>query len=126
LLWLALARHGGAAQVTDPSTLFVIASVLWLIGFAAFVCSLAVGPALSLTRLEPDVTVVRASTFVAVPVAGLLVTLTGCSLAATVIARGATLVSSTVPVVGVLAVGCLASVVALISSVRGVRALRTV
>lgn len=85
--------------------------MLWLIGFAAFICSLGIGPAVSLARLQPDARVLRGSTRVTMALALTLAALTGCSLAATVLAGDATLASSAIPVAYALTVGCLASLV---------------
>jgi hypothetical protein len=125
LLWLALTSHGRAGHLTHPSALFFTATVLWLIGFAAFVCSLGVGPAVALARLEPDAPILRNPTRLTAPVALILTALTGCSLAATLLAGDATLASSAIPVACALAIGCLASLTALISSSRGIHALRS-
>ncbi|MDP9094914.1 MAG: hypothetical protein M3N95_18750 [Actinomycetota bacterium] len=121
LVGLALTSHGHSAH---PSAAFISASVLWLLGFAALICSAAIGPAVTLARLEPGVDVMKAPTWLAMPLALTIAALTGCSLVATVIAGDATLASSSALVYVVLAVGCLASVVALVSSGRAVRTLR--
>lgn len=121
LVGLALTSHGHGAH---PSAAFIPASVLWLLGFAAYICSLGIGPAVTLTRLEPDVDVLKAPTWLAMPLALTLAALTGCSLVATVVASDATLASSSALVFVALAVGCLASLVALVSSARAVRRLR--
>ncbi|MGI8879155.1 MAG: hypothetical protein ACR2KJ_01310 [Jatrophihabitans sp.] len=122
LLWLG---STSAARTAHLSGWLVVETVLWLIGFAVFVCSLGVGPALSVTRLEPRAQVLRIPTLLTVLVALTLTALTGCSLAAAVIAGDATLVSSTVPVAVALSVGCLASLTAVVTSGRGVHALRS-
>jgi hypothetical protein len=121
LVGLALTSHMHAAHA---STLFITAAVLWLFGFAAFTCSIGIGPAVTLTRLEPGADVLKAPTWLAMPLALTLATLTGCSLAATLIAGDATLASSSALVFVTLGVGCLASVVALVSSGHAVRTLR--
>lgn len=121
-VWLALTAHD---RVDHPSAPFVIGTVLWLVGLGAFVGSLGIGPALSLARLAPREEVLRMPTYLTVPVAVTLATLTGCSMAAVVVAGDATLVSSPIPVGVVLAVGSLASVTAVISAGRGLHRLRS-
>jgi hypothetical protein len=123
LLWLAITSGGRTVQLTHPSGLVVALTVSWLIGFAAFVCSLALGPAMTMTRLGLGARALRIPTRLTVLVALALAALTGCSLAATLIAGDARLASSAIPVACALAIGCLASLTALISSSRGVRAL---
>lgn len=125
LLWLAVTSGTRTAQITHPSGLFVIATVAWLIGFAAFICCLGIGPALALSRLNPDARGLRNPTRLSAAVALTLTALTGCSLAATLIAGDATLASSTIPVAVALAIGCLASLVAIVSSGRGIHALQS-
>jgi MFS family permease len=125
LLGLAVAHDGGAGNGKSPSTLLAAMTVLWLVGFAAFVASLGLGPAASLVRLEPESRILRTPTLLAVPAAFVLAALTGCSLAATVISGDASLLTSSVPVFVALGVGCAASLAALISGYRGIRALRT-
>jgi len=122
LVGLALVSDGHGAH---PSALFVMAAVMWLIGFAAFTCSVGIGPAVTLTRLGPGTDVLKAPTWLAMPLALTLAALTGCSLAATMVAGDATLASSSAPVFVALVVGCLASLTALVSSGRAARALRT-
>jgi hypothetical protein len=119
LLLLALVRHG-TTSTSGPSDGIAI---VWLIGFAAFVASLGIGPAVSLERLGVDVRRLRMPAYLTVLLAVALSALTGCSVAAAMLAGDAVLVSSSAPVVGVLVVGSVACVAALISSVRGVRAL---
>jgi hypothetical protein len=103
----------------------VTGAVLWLVGFAAFTCSLGIGPAVTLTRLEPSPAVLTIPTSLAMPLALVLAALTGCSLAAAVIAGDATLVGSSVPVFVALVIGCAASLAALVSSGRAARTLRS-
>jgi hypothetical protein len=125
LLWLGLTSTARSEQVTHPSGLFITATVLWLIGFAAFICSLGVGPAMTLSRLEPDAPVLRNPTRLTAAVAFTLTALTCCSLAATLLAGDATLANSALPVAFALGIGCLASVTAIVSSSRGIHALRS-
>ncbi|TWP35002.1 hypothetical protein [Leekyejoonella antrihumi] len=125
LLWLGIASNNRAEQVAHPSGLFITATVLWLIGFAAFICCLGIGPALALSRLEPGAAELRNPTRLTAAVALTLAALTGCSLAAALIAGDATLANSAIPVAVALAVGCLASLTAIVSSSRGIHALRS-
>lgn len=95
--------------------------MLWLIGFAAFICCLGVGPALALSQLNPT--------------RGGCVTQPAdrngrthphrCSLAATLIAGDATFANSTILIAVALAIGCLASLKAIVSSGRGIHALQS-
>ena len=123
LIALALTPH---PSVTHPPGLWVIAALFWLAGFAAFIASIGVGPALSLARLEPAPDVLRVPTWLGLPLAITLAALTGCSLAAAVMAGNASLIGSSVPVVAALTVGCVASLVALVSSGRAALAVRTI
>lgn len=125
LLWLGLTSAARTSQVAHPSGLFITATVLWLIGFAAFICSLGIGPALTLSRLEPGAPVLRNTTRLTAAVALTLTALTGCSLAATLLAGDATLANSAIPVAFALGIGCLASLTAIVSSSRGIHALRS-
>jgi hypothetical protein len=118
---LLLGLTGGAPS----SGLRDAAAVVWLIGFAVFVISLGFGPALALTRLEPEAQVLRIPTWLTPVVAVTLTTMTGCALAASVLAADPSLVASVVPVVIALAVSCGASLTAMISSSRGMIALRS-
>jgi hypothetical protein len=120
--WLALTVH---ARGDHLSAFFVVTTVLWLIGFGAFVCSLGIGPAVSLARLAPGEDVLRVPTYLAAPVAITLAAMTGCSLAAVLVAGDATLVSSSIPVGVALAVASLAALTALVSSSRGLHTLRS-
>jgi hypothetical protein len=123
LLWLAQVHGGVGAMLSDARLAGVI---MWLIGLAAFVACLGLGPAVSLTRLEPGAAQLRVPALAAVPLALTLTALTGCALAAVALAGHGTLFGSGVPVALGLAIACLTSVVALASSVRGVRAARAV
>jgi hypothetical protein len=125
LLWLGLTSTARSEQVTHPSELFLTATVVWLIGFAAFICSLGIGPAMTLARLKPDAPVLRNPTRLTAAVALTLAALTGCSLAATLLAGDASLANSAIPVAVALAIGCIASLTAIVSSSKGIHALRT-
>lgn len=121
LVALAVTRTGDPSH---PSAIAITCAVIWLVGFAAFVVSLGIGPAVSLARVGATTTTLRSSAFVTLPLALALVALTGCSLAAVARSGDAALVGSGVPVTLALAVACVASLVALVSSGRGLRAVR--
>lgn len=121
VVWLAHGHGGPGAELSGARLAGVIA---WLIGFAALAACLGLGPALSLSRLEPGAAELRISALAAVPLALTLAALTGCALAAVAVAGNGALFGSGAPVAIALTVACLASVVALASSVRGVRAVR--
>lgn len=110
---------------STPSTPVLVLAGLWLFGFVLFVCCLGAGPALAVERLNPRAGLLRIPVALAVPVALTLAAITGCSLAAAVLAGDPSIAGSAVPVVGALVVACVASVVALVSSGRGIRALRS-
>jgi hypothetical protein len=106
----------------DPSDAYLAVVALWLLCGAGFVVCLGIGPAVTLRRLRPDGAALRLPAVLAVAVALVLAAVTGTSFAAAV-SVGVDVRSETIMAVG-LAVGCGASLVALVSSVRGLRALR--
>lgn len=122
LVTLTLLR--GNLNSHPPGTVLLLGA-LWLVGFAAFVASLGLGPVLALRRLGPGPEVLRPSVLVSLPLALTLTGLTGCCLAAVAHGGDATLLSSGLPVVAVLVVAGVASLVALTSSIRGLGAIRT-
>ena len=123
LVAFLLLRDGSSST---PSAPVLVVGGVWLIGFVLFVCCLGVGPAVALERLDVRTGLLRLPAALALPVAITLAALTGCSLAAVVLAGGGSIVGFIVPVVGALAVACVASTVCLVSSVRGIRALRVI
>jgi hypothetical protein len=125
LLGLALGSDSRSRPGPALSGPVIAAIALWLIGFAVFVVGLGIGPALTLTRLEPGGRVLRLPTRLTVPIALILTALTGCSLAAAVVAGDATLANSAITVAVVLTVAGLASLTALVRSSRGMRALHS-
>jgi MFS family permease len=116
LLWVVLLRHGHPAQWTHPSALFYVVLLTWLVGFAAFVAALGLGPALTVTRSRPGSSAMVLPALLAVPVALCLAGLVATSCIAALAAGVAPLGWP------VLLVGAVASVVALVSSARGARA----
>ena len=123
LVAFLLLRCGGSST---PSAPVLVVGGLWLIGCVLFVCCLGVGPAVALERLNVRTGLLRMPAVLALPVAITLAALTGCSLAAVTIAEGGSIVGSIGPVVAALTVACAASTVGLVSSVRGIRALRAI
>lgn len=94
--------------------------VLWLVGLAAFLCCLGIGPAVSLTRLpECSGDELRLPGLAAVVASVCLAVMTGCGIAAVVVSGHATLMRSQNLVIAVLIVAAGASLVALTSSFRG-------
>lgn len=77
LLAFALSSHPRSGPGPALSGPVIAAIALWLIGFAVFVASLGIGPALTLTRLEPGGRVLRLPTRLTVPIALILTALTG-------------------------------------------------
>lgn len=95
---------------------------LWLAGVAALLCCLGIGPAVSLARLAPGVAVLSLPAWLAAALSWTLALMTGCCIAAVLLAGQATLLNSPTPVIVVLAIGGMASVVGVTSSSRGIRA----
>jgi hypothetical protein len=121
LLALVLTRGHTSSHPSQP--LLIIAGI-WLAGFVAFMCSLGLGPVVALERLAPRVSVLRHAALLAIPVALTLTALTGCCLAAVVQSGHAAILSSEVPVAFVLAIACGASLIAVTSATRSLRAIR--
>ena len=119
LIAIAATRFGG---VSLPSWVARGAVMLWLVGFAVLIVLLGVGPATSISRLQPSAVALRVPSVFAVALAVTLTAITGCSLAAAATAGDATLVNSAVPVWVAITIAILASLAALTSSVRGARA----
>ncbi|HEV7167889.1 MAG TPA: hypothetical protein VGN49_07970 [Micrococcaceae bacterium] len=95
---------------------------LWLAAVAGLLCCLGIGPAVSLGRLAPGMAVLRVPAWLAAALSWTLVLMTCCCIAAVLLAGRATLLNSPAPVIAVLAIGSLASVVAVTSSSRGIGA----
>jgi hypothetical protein len=102
------------------------ALVAILIGFLAFLIALAAGPAATLPRLNTSMAHLKVAALLAVPVALLLAAATACCIVAAAVsaAPGAVMFGNGVVPPLVLAFAGVASLVALVSSARGVRALR--
>lgn len=121
LLVLVLTR-GSVTHEATPG--FLIGTTVWLIGCGAFVLSLGIGPALTLDRLAPDISVLRRAALFTVPTVLTLIGLTTCCALATVRAGDAAILNSGVPVGAALAIAMVASVVATVSTARGLRTVR--
>lgn len=121
LVALALAAPSGGT-VRSPATLAV--GTAWLVGLLAFLVSSGFGPGLTIRRLHPDAPVLRVPTLLAAVLSLCLAAMTASCAAAVLVAGRATLVGLFAPVAAVVAVGVVASSTALVSSARGVLALR--
>ncbi len=115
--------HGHAERLVHPSGAGTGALAAILIGFLAFLVALGAGPAVTLPRLSTSLAQLRLAALFAVPVALLLAAATGCCVAAAVAsaAPGAVMFGNGVVAPLVLVFASLASLVALVSAVRGVR-----
>ena len=108
-----------------PTRLVVALGSGWLLGLLALLASSGIGPAVTVRRLRPDAAILRVPTLLAAGVALCLATMTATSAAAVLLSGSdASLLGAFAPVAAVVAVGVLASLTALVSSARGVRALR--
>ena len=108
-----------------PTRLVVALGSGWLLGLLALLASSGIGPAVTVRRLRPDAAILRVPTLLAAGVALCLATMTATSAAAVLLSGSdASLLGAFAPVTAVVAVGVLASLTALVSSARGVRALR--
>ncbi len=127
LTWV-VTSGGHAEQLAHPSSPYLPAVIPLLIGGAAFIAALSIGPATTLRRLGVSSAQLKAPAMLAIPVALTLAGLTTCCLLAALAsaAPGAQLFGNNIPVVLALVVAVLSSVVALVSSTRGLRALRAV
>ena len=116
--------HGNAQRLVHPAHAGALVAIL--IGFLAFLIALAVGPATTLPRLNTSVAHLKVAAVFAVPVALLLAAATACCAAAAMASAGPGAVMFGTGVIPplVLAVAFVASLVALVSSARGIRALR--
>ncbi len=135
-LWLGLldgaalaawieASHGHAERLVRPVG-SVGALIAILIGFLAFLIALGTGPAATLRRLDTRLAHLKIAAVLAVPVALLLTAATACCVIAALVsaAPGAVIFGNSVVPPLVLAFASVASLVALVSSARGVQALR--
>lgn len=130
IVLLGILEVGGALAITairvgdsQPGLAQRVALALWLMGFAALVGLLGLGPALSIERLGPPAEALRASCWLTLPLALTLTAATGCALAAAAIDHDGALFWSAVPLWMAIGVAVLASLAALTSSLRGTRAL---
>jgi len=111
-------------DVWRPAPIAVAFGSAWLVGLLALLVATGFGPSVTIRRLHPEAAVLRAPTMLAALLALCLAVLTASSAAAVLIAGDARLISSFAPVAAVVAVGVIASSTALVSSARGVLALR--
>jgi hypothetical protein len=127
ITWVVISG-GHAEQFAHPSRPYFPAVIPLLVGGAAFIAALGIGPAMTLRRLDVTPAQLKVSAMLAIPVAIALAGLTACCLIAAVTsaAPGAQLIGSNIPVALVLAAAVVSSVVGLISSTRGLRALRAI
>jgi len=108
-----------------PTPLMVVAASAWLVGLVALLVSAGAGPAVLLARLRPDVALLRLPAVLTLGLALSLVGLCVTAAVAVLVAGDAALAGAFAPVGGAVAVAGLASVTALVSSTRGVLALRS-
>lgn len=102
------------------------AFALWFCVLVGFLVCAGVGPGMSLRRLEMSAPALRLPARLAGGAALALAAMCGCSLVAATVAGDPTLFNSRVPVVVALVIACTSATVALVSSRRGIRALRPV
>jgi hypothetical protein len=121
LVVLAVATRTSDAK---PSTTSVVIGTAWLVGLLALLVSSGLGPGVTIRQLHPDATVLRVPTMLAAALSVCLAALTATAGAAVVVAGDATLIGAFAPVAAVDAIGVVASVTAVVSSARGVLALR--
>jgi hypothetical protein len=121
LVALALASRSGGSH---PSPAIVALGMAWLVGLLAFLASSGFGPGVTIRRLHPDGAVLRVPTLLAAALALCLAGMTATCAAAVLVAGDASLIGTFAPVAAVVAVGVVASSTALVSSARGVLALR--
>jgi hypothetical protein len=116
--------HGNAQRLVHPAHAGALVAIL--LGFLAFLIALAVGPAATLPRLKTSEAHLRIAAVLAVPVSLLLAAATACCVVAALAsaAPGAVMFGNGTVAPLVLAVAGVASLVALVSSTRGIRALR--
>jgi hypothetical protein len=112
------------SDVSRPSPAGIALGSVWVVGLLAFLLSSGIGPAVTLRRLHPSVAVLRIPTLLAAVLSLCLAAMTATCAAAILIARDASLIGMFAPVAAVVAVGVIASSTALVSSARGVLALR--
>lgn len=117
---------GHAEQLAHPSGPYLPAVIPLLVGGAVFIAALGTGPATTLRRLDASPAQLKVPAMLAIPVAIALAGLTTCCVIAVLISAApeAQLIGSNIPVALVLAVAVVSSITALVSSTRGLRALR--
>ncbi len=125
MAWIARS-HGHAERLAHPQHADLATVIPILIGFAAFLIALGTGPAMTLPRLDSRLAPLRIAAVMAFPVALCLAVSTAlCAVAAVASASpGAQLFGSGVIPAVLLAFAGGASLIALVSSTKGVRALR--
>lgn len=119
LLALLAISHTAPSNPAGPWAL-----IGWSCVLIGFLMCLGVGPGVSLRRLEVPAPTLRLPARLATGLALALAAMCACCLIAVAVAGDAALDSSSFPVVIVLVIASLASVVALVSSARGIRAAR--
>jgi len=112
------------SDASSPSPGLVVLGAAWLVGLLAFLACAGFGPVVAIVRLRPDSGVLRIPTFLAAGLSLCLAAMTATCAAAVLLAGDARLLGTVVPVVAAVAVGVLASSTAVVSSARGILALR--
>jgi hypothetical protein len=119
LAWIA------RTDVSRPSPATITLASVWVVGLLAFLGCSGFGPAVMIRRLHPNGPVLRVATLLGAVLSLCLAAMTATSLIAVLIARDASLIGMIAPVAAVVAVGVVASSTALVSSARGLLALRS-
>jgi hypothetical protein len=120
LVALVLAAGTNASRATT----ITIASV-WLVGLLALLVSGGLGPAVTIRRLQPGSAVLRVPTMLAAALSACLATMAAtCTAAVVIVGDAARLAGAFAPVAAVVTVGVVAAASAVVSSARGVLALR--
>jgi hypothetical protein len=121
--WI-VTSHGNAQRLVHPAHAGALVAIL--IGFLAFLVALAAGPAITLARLNTSLPQLKVAALLALPLSRVLAAATACCAAAAMAsaAPGAVMFGTAAIPPLVLAIAAVASIVALVSSARGVKALR--
>jgi hypothetical protein len=112
------------SDAPHPSPATVVLALAWVVGLLALLASGGFGAGATIRLLHPSATALRLPTLLSAALAVCLAALTVTGAAAVLLARDAALVGSAVPVVAIVAVAAVASSTAVVSSARGVLALR--
>jgi hypothetical protein len=115
---------GARSDASSPAPALAALGVLWLVGLLAFLACAGFGPGIALRRLRPAESVLRVPALLAGGLSLCLAAMTASCAAAVLLAGDARLVGALAPVVVIVVVAAVASWTAVVSSARGVLALR--